>query len=123
VVAGWGQGSHVVVVRGRAEEIGRDPRYRGAFELATARSFGRPSVTVECGAPLLGPNGVMVVSEPPGDDAEARWPKEGLAEVGLTRGERTRFDSRFGYQILRLSGVTPNRYPRRVGIPAKRPLF
>ena len=122
-VAGWEGGSEVVVVRGRAEELARDDRYRGAFELVTARSFGRPSVTVECGAPFLGLAGVMVVSEPPREVVESRWPEEGLAEVGLTRRSRTRFADRFGYQILLKSGETPDRYPRRVGVPAKRPLF
>ncbi len=122
-IADWDRGSTMVVVRGRAEEVGRDDRYRGMFELVTARSFGRPAVTVECGAPLLGPGGVMVVSEPPHEDVEARWPVEGLVEVGLTRRMRTRFNGRFGYQVLLKSGKTPDRYPRRVGIPAKRPLF
>jgi 16S rRNA (guanine527-N7)-methyltransferase len=123
VVAGWGGRAQIIVVRGRAEEVGRDPRYRGGFELVTARSFGRPSVTVECGAPFLGPRGVMVVSEPPEDGGEARWPDEGLAEVGLIRGSAYRFDGRFGYQTLVMSRETPDRYPRRVGIPTKRPLF
>jgi 16S rRNA (guanine527-N7)-methyltransferase len=122
-VAGWPNGSVMVVVRGRAEELGRKDRYRGNFELVTARSFGRPAVVVECGAPLLGPGGVVVVSEPPHEEVEARWPEEGLAEVGLTRLSRTRFDGRFGYQVLLKSGETPDRYPRRVGVPTKRPLF
>ena len=122
-VAGWTDGSEIMVVRGRAEEIGRDRTYRGTFELVTARSFGRPSVTVECGAPLLSSGGVMVVSEPPGDDTERRWPEGGLEELGLSPLGRTRFDDRFGYQVLIKSEETPERYPRRVGVPAKRPLF
>jgi 16S rRNA (guanine527-N7)-methyltransferase len=103
--------------------LARDDRFRQKFEVVTARSFGSPAVTVECGAPLLGVGGVMVVSEPPGDADERRWPEEGLAQVGLVRASRLRLDDRFGYQVLVKSGETPERYPRRVGVPSKRPLF
>ena len=119
----WGSSSRVHVVRGRAEELARDDRFRRRFEVVTARSFGAPAVTVECGAPMLGLGGVMVVSEPPGEPDESRWPDEGLARVGLIRSSRLRFDDRFGYQVLIKSDETPERYPRRVGIPGKRPLF
>jgi 16S rRNA (guanine527-N7)-methyltransferase len=113
----------VEVVRGRVEELAREDRFRQQFEMVTARSFGSPAVTVECGAPLLAEAGVMVVSEPPGEADEHRWPDDALALVGLSRASRVRLDDRFGYQILVKSGDTPHRYPRRVGIPSKRPLF
>jgi 16S rRNA (guanine527-N7)-methyltransferase len=116
-------GGDTVVVRGRAEELARADEYQGSFQLVVARSFGRPAVTAECGAPLLAHLGVMVVSEPPGDDLEGRWPDKGLAEVGMERLLRYRFDDRYGYQVLIKTGETPERYPRRVGIPGKRPLF
>jgi 16S rRNA (guanine527-N7)-methyltransferase len=119
----WSGGHKTAVVRGRAEELAREATYRGEFVLVTARSFGKPAVTAECGAPLLGVSGVMVVSEPPGEQVEGRWPGEGLSEVGMERLTRYRFEDRYGYQILIKSGETPERYPRRVGIPGKRPLF
>ncbi len=122
-IGGWEGWTGVAVVRGRAEELARDERYRERFEVVTARSFGPPAVTAECGAPLLAPGGVMVVSEPPGGQAGSRWPEEGLSELGLIPSARVRFCDRFGYQVLVKSGATPDRYPRRVGIPAKRPLF
>ena len=65
----------------------------------------------------------MVVSEPPREDVESRWPEDGLIELGMIRGTRSRVDGRFSYQVLEKSGETPERYPRRVGIPDKRPLF
>ncbi len=122
-VAGWDSSSVIEVVRGRAEELGRDARYRQQFEVVTARSFGKPSVTAECGSPFLELGGVMVVSEPPEEDVEGRWPQEGLSELGMTRRSRSRFDDRFSYQLLYKSVETAERFPRRVGIPTKRPLF
>jgi 16S rRNA (guanine527-N7)-methyltransferase len=121
-VSTWAGGSQVTVIRGRAEEIGDQEKFRQTFGLVTARSFGGPAVTAECGAPLLRPGGILVVSEPPDEDG-SRWDPAGLETVGLSPSARLRFDDRFGYQVLVKSGDTPDRYPRRVGIPAKRPLF
>jgi 16S rRNA (guanine527-N7)-methyltransferase len=113
----------IEVVHARAEEVAREDRLRDSIEVVTARSFGSPAVTVECGAPLLSMNGILVVSEPPGDQQADRWNGDGVAELGMTIGDALRFDSRFGYRVLTKSLPTPDRYPRRVGIPAKRPLF
>jgi 16S rRNA (guanine527-N7)-methyltransferase len=115
-------GESVEVVRGRAEEIGHDERFREQFDLVTSRSFASPAVTAECGAALLANQGLMVVSEPP-DQTGDRWPAEGLARLGLEVLSPARFEDRYGYQPLRKVEMTDDRYPRRVGIPAKRPLF
>jgi 16S rRNA (guanine527-N7)-methyltransferase len=122
VTSGWAADGRVEVVRGRAEEIGQDDRFREQFDLVTSRSFASPAVTAECGAALLTDRGLMVVSEPP-DESVDRWPSEGLARLGLEPLPPTRFEDRYGYQPLRKVAATDRRYPRRVGIPAKRPLF
>jgi 16S rRNA (guanine527-N7)-methyltransferase len=122
-VARWQGAGGAEVLRGRAEDLGRDARLRDQFDLVASRSFGAPAVTAECGSPFLTVGGVMVVSEPPEGLEASRWPVEGLAEVGLQAGDRMRFEDHFGYQVLVKSKPTPERYPRRVGIPAKRPLF
>jgi len=122
-LAGRDEAGSVVVVRGRAEEVARDVRYREHFEAVSSRSFGRPAVVAECGAPFLTTGGLLVVSEPPDTDERSRWPEAGLAEVGLGPGEAVRVDGRFNYRVLPKRGSTPERYPRRDGTPAKRPLF
>jgi 16S rRNA (guanine527-N7)-methyltransferase len=113
----------VSVVRARAETSGRDPAQRGTFDLVVARGFGRPAVTAECGAPFLRTGGRMVVSEPPADGVEAptRWPASKLAELGLVPLFVHRED--FSYQVLAQAHACPDVFPRRPGIPAKRPLF
>lgn len=108
----------VDVVEGRAEVIGRGA-LRGSVDGVVARGFGSPAVTAECAAPLLRPGGLLVVSEPP--EAVDRWPAAALAALGL-QPER-RIDSRPVMQLLRQVAPCPARYPRRDGMPAKRPLF
>lgn len=105
------------VVEGRAEEVGRDPEWRAASGAVTARSFGPPATLAECAAPLLVEGGLLVVSEPPG--APERWPSEGLVRLGLV----DEGVGAGGIRRLRQVAACPAEFPRRVGLPAKRPLF
>jgi 16S rRNA (guanine527-N7)-methyltransferase len=131
----------VEVVHERAEIAGRDPSYRGAFDGILVRSFGPPAVVAECAAPLLCIGGWLVVSEPPGElderlgaglpdqaagqvatgESSTRWPPDQLAQLGLEPEESVR--TLFGYQLLRQVAECPDRFPRRNGVPSKRPLF
>lgn len=110
----------VTVYNGRAEAAGRDPALRGHADLIVARSFGPPAATAECAAPLARVGGVIVVAEPPGG-VPARWPASGLAALGLAPGRTVA--SPVALQRLDVVAVCPDRFPRRNGIPAKRPLF
>lgn len=110
---------HATVVEGRAELIGRGSR-RGTAAAVVARSFGSPAVTAECAAPLLRVGGLLVVSEPPAPDP-SRWPADGLAPLGMEVGPRSP-GSPF-VQVLRQVVPCPAGFPRRDGLPTKRPLF
>ncbi|HZD79734.1 MAG TPA: RsmG family class I SAM-dependent methyltransferase, partial [Actinomycetota bacterium] len=113
-------GDRVVVRHERAEDAGRDPDLRAGCDLVTARSFGGPPVTAECAAPLLRVGGLLLVSEPPVAEPD-RWPTAGLAELGFRRGAS--IDGPPALQVLHLESACPPRYPRRVGVPGKRPLW
>jgi 16S rRNA (guanine527-N7)-methyltransferase len=132
----------VSVLQQRAEISGRSVELRGSFDGAIARSFGRPAVLAECTAPLLRVGGWLVVSEPPatsesagavntreehrpgaalaeGDDM--RWPAEPLRQLGMEAGALVHLT--FDYQCLRQVEMCPEHFPRRNGVPTKRPLF
>jgi 16S rRNA (guanine527-N7)-methyltransferase len=107
----------VSVVNDRAERAARSVDHRSAFDLVVARSFGSPAVTAECAVGLLRTGGQLVVSEPP-DVREDRWPAAGLAELGLAD------QGRIGQvRVLLQAEAVSERFPRRVGVPAKRPLW
>jgi 16S rRNA (guanine527-N7)-methyltransferase len=115
-----GLADRVEVRTARAEEAGREPALRHRFGLVVARGFGPPPVTAECAAPLLATGGQLVVSEPPGSDG-ARWAPNGLAVLG----QRLEAVIAGPPGFVRVRQVEPvdDRYPRRVGIPVKRPLW
>ena len=106
---------------GRAEELARAPERRAAYELVVARSFGSPAVTAECavgflqaGGPAGGQRAAGVPGRPLGDG--------GLAQLGLSGPEIRR---REGATVAVLTTEQPAdaRWPRRPGIPQKRPLW
>ena len=107
------------VVEGRAEDLARLPELCSAMDLVTSRSFGPPAATAECAARFLTVGGVLIVSEPP--DGPTRWQEEGLRHLGLRLGSRVSENATF--QLLIKERETPEPYPRRSGIPTKRPLF
>lgn len=102
---------------GRAEMFARESGRRGSVTLVTARGFAAPAPTAECAAPLLRVGGILAVSEPPDSDG-TRWPEEELRQLGLApEGVHE------GVMVCRATAPCPPTYPRRVGLPAKRPLF
>ena len=110
-------GLDVEVLTGRAEELGRV--HRGRYQAVVARSFGGPAVTAECAAPFLAIGGRLIVSEPPGGGD--RWSPAGLAELGL--GAVTTFAGPPALAVAIQEAACPDRYPRRTGVPTKRPLW
>jgi 16S rRNA (guanine527-N7)-methyltransferase len=111
----------VTVVWARAEDAARDPRWRGSFDAVTARSFGPPAVTAECAVGFLRSGGSVWVSEPPQPDP-TRWPAEGLGRLGMVV-EPVPEASPAHLVRLRVVNAVDDRWPRRVGIPRKRPLW
>lgn len=101
-----------------AETAGRS-QYRQLGALVSARGFGGPSVTAECAAPLLAVGGVLLVAEPPGSDG-SRWERL-PGELGLAL--ESVVSEPFAVAVLRQHAPCDERFPRRPGLPARRPLF
>lgn len=116
-----GLAERIDVLCERAEVAARQAAMRAAFDLVVARSFAAPAVTAECAVGFLEPGGILVVSEPPTAEAD-RWPDAGLARLGLSAAGTTASEDGH-FAIFRLGQLAAPEWPRRVGIPAKRPLW
>jgi 16S rRNA (guanine527-N7)-methyltransferase len=117
-VAELGLADRVEVLTARAEEL--VPAHRAVADLVVARGFGPPAVLAECAAPLLAVGGQLVVSEPPGG-APSRWDAAALAVLGLA--VEAVLPGPPAFVRLRQTERCPARYPRRSGVPRKRPLW
>ena len=121
------QWSGIQALTGRAEEIGRVSDLRASFDYATSRAVGHLAEVAEYCLPLLKIGGILIAPKGPEGNTEAAEASEGIKELG-GQIEEVRWIS---HQLLpgrclisiRKTEATPDRYPRRVGIPHKRPLI
>ncbi|MDD2421020.1 MAG: 16S rRNA (guanine(527)-N(7))-methyltransferase RsmG [Heliobacteriaceae bacterium] len=118
---------NVRVVTGRAETLGHDADYRENFDLVTARAVARLPVLVEYGLPFVKCGGFFLAFKGPGGEQEAREAKRAITVLG-GRTEMI-WDVRLPLSgdprcliLIRKENPTPAGYPRRPGLPAKRPL-
>lgn len=110
--------TRVRVSADRAEDVARGS-CRSSADVVTARAFGPPAVTLECAAPLLRAGGVVICSV---RDDEPAWPAAILDQLGLGDLQDWRL-GRFRYRAARATGTLDPRFPRRAGVPERRPLF
>lgn len=111
----------VVARHGRAEELAHEGGLRGTAQVVTARSFGPPGVTAECGVGFLRPGGLLLVAEPP-DGHDDRWPASGLAALGLVDDGLVRTPDG-SVRRLRLVDEIPPSIPRRTAAMRRHPAF
>ncbi|MXW26633.1 MAG: 16S rRNA (guanine(527)-N(7))-methyltransferase RsmG [Dehalococcoidia bacterium] len=117
--------SNVTVSGERAEEAGRGPLRDGA-DLAIARAVAPLPVLLEYLAPLTAPGGTIAAvkgSRGESELTEAEAAIEALnCEHTATEAMRAEVGGRMRVLLFRKTGPTPPRYPRRPGIPRKRPI-
>jgi 16S rRNA (guanine527-N7)-methyltransferase len=112
---------------GRAEEVARDPAHREAYDLVVARAVADLSVLAEYTLPLCRPGGRIVAQKGGSAQEEAQSAAHALSLLGgrLRRVIPVELqglaESRHLVVIDKVAR-TPERYPRRAGVPAKRPL-
>ena len=113
------------VVAQRAEILGRDARHREQFDLVAARACAPLPVLAEYALPLVRLGGALVAWKGPVDETELRAGRAAAAELGgAVEIVATGIDALGDHQfvLVRKVSTTPDRYPRRPGTPAKRPL-
>jgi 16S rRNA (guanine527-N7)-methyltransferase len=118
-------GVHAEVLCQRVEETGRGAM-RGTFDHAISRAFASVAVLLECSLPLLAAGGTIVALRGVPNDEEKRAADFASSVLG---GGPPQWTPRSGGSgaagsvlVVEKTGATPEEFPRRPGIPAKRPL-
>ena len=117
--------SNVTVVNLRAETAGRSPEYRERFDLAVARAVAPTNVLLEYLLPLVTPGGRALCWKGPAAAQELAGGEAAAAQLGGGGIEAISYAVDGAERVLlRISkdGHTPERFPRRDGLPVKRPL-
>ena len=117
------------VLHARAEDVGRRSEYREAFDLATARALAALPVVVEYCAPLVRPGGVILAMKGRLPEEELSKGMEASRQLGVALREvrevkyRAQFPQKERYLVVfDKIDVTPDTFPRRMGLAKKRPL-
>jgi len=119
--------SDVDIVTGRAEEVAHQAQYRERFDIVLSRAVAPLPVVVELTLPFCAIGGCFVAQKKGAIDLEVDEAARGISLLGGNLREvkwidlEELNDERFLVIIDKVSPA-PERYPRRPGIPAKRPL-
>lgn len=117
----------VEIVQKRVEELGQSPAYRERYDWAVARAVAILPVLVEYLLPLVRVGGSMLAMKGESGPAEAHSAEKALRLLGGSLRQLLPVtlpgvsEERYLVVIDKVA-ATPAIYPRRVGIPAKRPL-
>ena len=117
----------VHVVTGRAEEMAHDPIYRERFDAVLARGVARLAALTELTLPLCAVGGVLIAMKKREDHGEVDESDAALQILGGRLRQVVGIDlpglTERALVVVDKVKSTPEKYPRRSGIPQKRPLL
>jgi 16S rRNA (guanine527-N7)-methyltransferase len=109
------------VVPKRAEVAARDERLRERFASGTGRAVALAPAVAELVVPFLSVGGVALLQRGPMGPRERTALEDAAIVLGARVEAEHRLDDR-SLLVLRKIEPTPRRFPRRTGVPEKRPL-
>jgi 16S rRNA (guanine527-N7)-methyltransferase len=114
----------VEVVATRAEEVGHDPRYREAFDVAVARALAPMPVLAELCLPLVKVGGRLLAQKTTSEDLDSAERAIEVLGGALNRVAAAPSTARGAGTVVMVDKIrrTPPIYPRRPGVPARKPL-
>ncbi|SVA15126.1 uncharacterized protein METZ01_LOCUS67980 [marine metagenome] len=117
----------VSVHTGRAEDLAREEGLRDAFDLVVVRALAKLPLLLEFSLPFCKTGGRLVALKHGGDWSEQGSAANALKELGghIERVSTVLLEGLTDNRIVisvEKTKPTPERYPRGVGIPGKRPL-
>ena len=119
--------SDVRVLTGRAEELGRDPEHRETYDVVVARAVAPLAALLELALPFLKVGGVLAAPKGSGAPREISAAQRALDLLGGTLVSVAPLHTPGGRHsqtliLVTKTAPTPEKYPRRTGLPQKRPL-
>jgi len=116
-----------LIVRQRAEEYARESSNRETYDIVVARAVSELPVIIEYSLPLLKSGGALIAQKGKFDEVEYEKGTRAATLLGGTVLEVKRIEVPFLDEqrhlvVVEKQQVSPLDYPRRTGIPSKRPL-
>lgn len=119
--------AEVTILTARAEEVGHQAAHRARYDVAVARAVASLPVLAEYTLPLVKVGGIVIAQKGQSPTEEIEAATNALSVLGgeisqVTPIEVPGLEEVRHLVVIRKLEHTPPKYPRRSGIPAKRPL-
>ena len=119
--------TEILTFHARAEDLGRDPNYREAFDLIVARALAELPVLLEYASPLLKIEGRLIAAKGIDPEDEIRSASKAFQVLNCQHEHLEKYRLAEGADhrsliIIKKVGHTPAKYPRQAGKPKKAPL-
>lgn len=117
---------NVSILWGRAEEFGQQEQYREKYDVVVARALAELNTLVELALPFVKDKGIFVAYKGPRYNEELEKAGKAIQALGgevqdIIESEIT--GAKRAFVVIRKVGITPAKYPRRAGMPNKRPIL
>lgn len=118
---------NVTTLKGRAEDLGRRQEYRERYDFAVARAVAGMRTLVEYTLPFVRVNGIFIASKGADASQEAEAASSGIQLLGgrvrqVVPIALPSLKEPRGLIVIEKIAATPAKYPRRAGVPSKKPL-
>ena len=118
---------NIATIHTRAEELGKNKKYREKFDIATSRAVANMSTLSEYLIPFIKVKGRCICMKSSDIDTELENAKKAINILGCKIESKDKFDlpnSDLGRSVIILRKVknTPSKFPRKAGTPAKEPI-
>ena len=120
--------NNIKTYHGRAEEFGHNKQHREKYDIAISRAVANMTTLVEYLIPFIKVGGRCICMKGNDIEEELEQAKFAIKELGGKIEKVERFnlpnsDMERNIIIITKTKETPNRYPRKAGMPSKMPLF
>ena len=119
---------HIDTVHGRAEDLGRNPKFREKYDLVLSRAVANLSTLSEYCLPFVKKDGMFVSYKSSEIEDEFQQSQKAIRVLGgscegLVKDCIPGTELERSFVIVRKVKNTPAKYPRKAGMPGKEPII
>lgn len=119
---------NIKFIHGRAEDFGKDEKYREKYDIATARAVAGLPILMEFCVPFVKVGGYFICLKGPNANLELEESQKAIDILGLEFVEKIdvklpEIDLNHNILVFKKIKETPVKYPRKAGKPAKNPII
>lgn len=117
----------IVTIHGRAEDFGKNPKYREQFDFCVSRAVANAATLSEYCLPFVKVGGSFIPYKSGKIDDELEAGKKAIKTVGGEIKDVVRFqlasaDADRALVVIEKTEKTPKKFPRKAGVPSKEPI-